>query len=687
MSGVASPVSEDYWNHWIQLGAYWRALSAKDKSAVLGLPMVVHTDDHRRPSFAKEKIEQRPDVLKYKPPEADATSWLAVCRLMQVYRSAGPVFTEEFDAKAHADFLGRYILSREAGIEFSRSRGGSHYPFLQKLDIDPMRFASFRRLRGFLEIAPKESGAKWEKFWAESEGSSERLNLFTGQHVTECARLLLARVVESNAPLPLHMLADELASFHPGGILAKALRSLTNHVLIVLGYDEVCGDLVAGLWPPLRRRMLSQGSDVIPPATCKEPSETFGHSFLLDDLLAVVLAASAEPLPVKSGNLLEVYAAKAKKINATLIPVPAWVCDRLYEQTQRVQIAVGAAFAFGLLTKNKRTELSLSADGARWLRLDARDRCCAVLDILMARRWKKGWHNSNWNYCTSWGKFRTSPMESDILPMEDALAKTFCHLPKDGSHVPLNEFLEFVAEHHSPLGHAVGHDGFVFIPVPGNYGGWSWKKRDVTTLGPEILAELRSFLETRLVPLGAIRLGRSGKQTSVAITGIGRYFLGAERSLQLAPEPTTGRVVVQPNFEIVFLGPNLGAEAELGPFCERAGAGTGTVFRLTKASVQTALHRGMEIERIADALRKTAGHELPQNVQAELSGWAAARQTYSQERIEILRCASPEAALHIHARLPHSTKILGGPCLELTYPLKGPDKNRLEKAGFYKSTR
>jgi hypothetical protein len=117
------------------------------------------------------------------------------------------------------------------------------------------------------------------------------------------------------------------------------------------------------------------------------------------------------------------------------------------------------------------------------------------------------------------------------------------------------------------------------------------------------------------------------------------------------------------------------------------GSRTGTVFRLTKASVQTALHRGVEIERIADALRKAADLEIPQNVLAELSGWAAARQTYSQEHVEILRCASPEAALHVHALLPHSTKLLGGACLEVTRPLRGPDKTRLEKAGFYKSAR
>jgi hypothetical protein len=182
-------------------------------------------------------------------------------------------------------------------------------------------------------------------------------------------------------------------------------------------------------------------------------------------------------------------------------------------------------------------------------------------------------------------------------------------------------------------------------------------------------------------------LGKTAETTTIALTGIGRYYLGATRSLDLPREPAAGRVVVQPNFEIVFLGPNLRAEVDLGAFSERTGAGTGAVFRLTKASVQSALHRGLEVEQIGETLRKTAGHELPKNVSAELSAWAAARQTYSIHSMEVLRCDSPEAALHIHALAPHATKILGGSCLEVIRPLRGPDKNRLEKAGFYRKSR
>ncbi len=686
MNQTTSPVTEDYWSHWIESGDAWRALSPEKKATILEMPVLLHTDDRPQPNFHKSKIERRPEILKLKPPGADPTDWLVVCRLMQIYYSAGPAFSGGFDAKQHADFLGRFVFCELAWQEFHKGTYRRYSFMIEKLEIDPARFGSLRRLNEFLDIPAGKSGADWEKAWSEGASPSDRLGVFSGQHVTECARRMLERVVASQAPVPLLTLSRELADYHRGGLFAKALRSLTNHVLIVFEYDRSLGDLVAGLWPPLRRRMDRPNSGSAPPASCKETSASFGHPFLLDDLAAVVLAASAEPLPIKQSGLLEIYAAKVKELNQTLTPVPEWVRDRLYQKVPRIQIAVGAAFSLGFLKRNQKTSLLASTEGTRWLGLDTSERCRAVLDKLMQRCWKRNWNTTNWNFCQPCGKFRTSRLESDIIPLEAGLAKAFLQLPKDGSHVPLQEFLEFASEHFNPLFETVGRDGFVFVSVPGAYGGWDWKRREAATLAPEILTEMRAFLETRLIPLGAVAIGKSGKLSTVALTGIGRYFLGATKTLRLADEPAAGRIVVQPNFEIVFLGPNLRAEAGLSPFCERVGSGTGPVFRLTKASVQTALHRGLDIGSLTKTLNSLAKHELPQNVLAEMSGWGAARQTYTVESIEVLRCASPETALHVHTLLPHSTKILGGPCLEVVHRLKGPDKNRLEKSGFFKNT-
>lgn len=685
MNQKTSPVTEEYWSQWIERGDDWRALSSNLKAAILEMPVLLHPDDALRPSFSISKIEHRSEILKLKPPSAESAGWLVVCRLMQIYHSAGPVFSDGFDAKQHADFLGRFVFCKLAMQEFHKGTYRSYSFMDNMLEIDPARFGSIRRLNEFLALPAGKPGADWEKAWSEKSSPSDRLNVFTGQHVTECARRMLKRVVASQAPVPLLTLSREFADYHRGGLFAKALRSLTNHALIVFEYDRTLGDLVADLWPPLRRRKNNPDSCGVPPAPVKAPSAVFGHPFLLDDMAAVVLAASAEPLPIKQGGLLEIYAAKVKELNPTLTPVPEWVCDRLYQEVPRVQIAVGAGFSLGFLKKNQKASLSVSTEGTRWLGLDATERRRAVLDKLMQRRWKRNWDHSNWNFCQPCGKFRTSRLESDIIPLEAGLEKAFRQLPKDETHVPLQEFLEFASEHYNPLFETVGRDGLAFVAVPGTYGGWDWKRREAATLAPEILTELRTFLETRLIPLGAVEIGKSGKLATVALTKIGRYFLGATKTLHLPAESEAGCIVVQPNFEIVFLGPNLGAEAKLSPFCVRIGSGTGALFRLTKASVQTALHRGLDIASLTKTLTNLAKNEIPRNVLAEMSGWAAARQTYSVESLAVLRCASPEAALHVHALLPHSTKILGGPCLEIVRRLKGPDKNRLEKSGFFKN--
>jgi hypothetical protein len=686
MREISSPVTEDYWWEWIAVGGAWREMSPEHRAAVLARPLIDHLDDAFQPNFSKAKIGKRADIGKFRPEEVeDPEGWLVLCRLMQIYHSAGPVFSAEFDAQAHADFLGKFVFCSEAKAEFHRGyydRFHSHLP-QANLSINASRFGSVRRLREFLDIPQGESAAKWEKSWRDGTGGSSKLSVFSGVQVTECARRLLARVADAKQPVPLWDLTVELAEFHRGGFLAKALRALTNHVLMVVACD-VSGELVAGLWPPLRQRAAVEGKAAPPQVLSAEPTESFGIPFLLGDLAAVLLAARAEPLPIKQGKMLEIYAAKAKELNRTLIAVPSWVCDRLYEDVSRVQVATGAGHGLGFLAMNRHRTLDVTAAGGRWLGRSAPERLRVVLDTLMERRWKKTWHSSNWNFWTPSGRFRPNDFSQQILPLEKGLSNAFLQLPADGSSVSLDEFLAYASRAHNPLFEAVGHEGFLHLAEADSFGRLTWKRREAAVLDAEIRAEMRTFLEARLVPLGAVRLGRQGGKITLALTSIGRYFLGAARSFELPEDAAAGRVVLQPNFDLVFLGPNLAAEAELAPYCERTGVGTGTVFRLTKASVQAALQRGLATDNLLDCLRETTGRTIPQNVQAEVEAWAAARQTYSVRKLEVLRCDSPEAAQHIHSLLPHNTRLLGGPCLEVFRPLRGPDRNRLEKAGFYK---
>ena len=88
------------------------------------------------------------------------------------------------------------------------------------------------------------------------------------------------------------------------------------------------------------------------------------------------------------------------------------------------------------------------------------------------------------------------------------------------------------------------------------------------------------------------------------------------------PDEGRGRIVCQPNFELVALAPPSPAERlVLAVSCESV-PGQAHVFRLTRASVQGAQRSGVLDGGVIAALERVVG-ELPQNVARSLSDWCA----------------------------------------------------------------
>jgi hypothetical protein len=87
------------------------------------------------------------------------------------------------------------------------------------------------------------------------------------------------------------------------------------------------------------------------------------------------------------------------------------------------------------------------------------------------------------------------------------------------------------------------------------------------------------------------------------------------------PAPGAAELIVQPNFEVVFLTRSPGAEAELGRFCERIGREVGVLFRITRASLGRARAAGLDAEMVRETLRRGSRSPLPSNVEHEIAGW------------------------------------------------------------------
>ena len=87
-------------------------------------------------------------------------------------------------------------------------------------------------------------------------------------------------------------------------------------------------------------------------------------------------------------------------------------------------------------------------------------------------------------------------------------------------------------------------------------------------------------------------------------------------------EPAWGRLVVQPNFELIALAPVSEALLiQLDRFAERTGLEYIAQYRLTRASATRAIQMGLHADAIQQVLEQAAGGPIPQNVQYSLVEW------------------------------------------------------------------
>lgn len=150
-----------------------------------------------------------------------------------------------------------------------------------------------------------------------------------------------------------------------------------------------------------------------------------------------------------------------------------------------------------------------------------------------------------------------------------------------------------------------------------------------------------------LFACGLIELGYASEKAkrwdALRLTPLGRAAL-ARVQPDAAPKPAThlaesavppapggsdqGRIVVQPNFQILAIGPvSLAMLAQIDLFAERRKADIGVFeYHLSRESVYSAQQAGMKVSEIQAFLQTAIGTPLPQNVGRTLDEWGAHHQ-------------------------------------------------------------
>jgi hypothetical protein len=173
-----------------------------------------------------------------------------------------------------------------------------------------------------------------------------------------------------------------------------------------------------------------------------------------------------------------------------------------------------------------------------------------------------------------------------------------------------------------------------------SYGGVSYYGGQVQTL----LGIFESF-ETQFVNLcltgflhqiGVLELGYGLAGSAGQVSNSGGDTLQAFRltptgqamlvgAAGLPSETNTGKIIVQPNFQLMAIGPvSLALLASLDLFAEREQADWGAFqYRLSRESVYRAQQLGMHVTDIKRFLTQASEVELPQNVRRSLEEWGA----------------------------------------------------------------
>ncbi len=209
----------------------------------------------------------------------------------------------------------------------------------------------------------------------------------------------------------------------------------------------------------------------------------------------------------------------------------------------------------------------------------------------------------------------------------------------------------------------------------------------------------RGILSSTLHELGLVDIGYSHPDALSSnipinpdyflITELGHKVLelGSDGVETQEEQVSSHGLVIQPNFELLLLQPDLSTLYSLLPFAQANQLGLVSRLTLTKTSVLRGLQSGKNVEQIFSALQEHSQKELPQNVEYTLHDWTKAFKSANISQVLLFEVSSEDAG-KILALLP-SLQELGvrqlAPCI---FAVSGSVnlqtvRKELEKTGIF----
>jgi len=442
---------------------------------------------------------------------------------------------------------------------------------------------------------------------------------------------------------------------------AHAIRLGLQTAVVFGGMRQADLEPRIGLWPAAAQELTRPP---LAPPPIVAVVQQFSLAVQMEDMTTVLTAIAAAPVRMRA-NDGSIFAKTQSDIAPRLVALPAWAIDHLTSPfSSRPDAAARTLREYEFADVRRlhgNWHYYATAAGLRWLALSAHDRLAAVLTPL--RKSKE--NNPDRGYESKRHPHHFFPFEAPFfnatsgMNLRASLTKAFTRAT-DG-FVDLAGFLEHATREENPFSARPAGAAHSRRSPFGDDG------RDPRDTHRAVWHEmLGQFLVFRLLHLGGAILGLQPDGTlAFRIADAGGYLLGYGDEFGYGTEQT-GDVVIQPNFDVVFMGANPGTEAVIARFAERAGAAPGLAFRITRKSVLAAAEAGTTTAAVIDALTRASTRPIPQNVQREISGWMALVRRATLRTMQVIDCPDEETAVRVTALLGSKVRRVTPTLLEVT---------------------
>lgn len=621
---------------WIQLIEFlekWSALSVRDRRLCLSLKTQSGKSKRKKQNRRYAELIDAGFLIQNSPGKPEIREDLKPYFNTLSNMEDIPLF----DGKADKNLLSTYLDTHFSYAQKRALSSGlkSNYGGFGT-DILMRELANPQRLYDFLET---RTPSEWESRYSRCE-----IEFFDTEELFGMTQTIVRRCMEKQNPMPV----GPICKLFPdkGTVqIAKAVSAGVYYALLFLTLRASDLEPRIGIWPSIFHR--ARRSKPVKPRQIN-PETQFSSSVLMEDMTHVAVHACLEPLRIKlDGN--GVYQRDAKQLEPGLPPIPAWF-EGFFDSPAPGRIETAIQFLHllhlieykGVPGKDRRIETS--GEGRRWLDLSGNERNIYVLDHVRRHNEKRMTFEDvdsgdlPADYLNPYPPMRSIGLDKELRGW---IINAFKNLPLNVFY-KIDSFMYHEKLQNNPLLKIGRPENLIQIYIKNSL--IPPDQEDLENIWESLLYR---FLGGFLVYMGGASAGllKDGS-LAFALTDLSRYlFASVEQPCPV--EDQTPAVLIQPDFEVIFLSPSPGSERRIGRFAERIGYRVGAMFKITKPSIFQAAGAGLTREDVLKTLEQTALGPIPANVKREITGW-----------FEQFKCVRIESGDHIRCDDRTTTQLI-----------------------------